>query len=156
MTRVQPIKTCVFALTLLCAGLASADAADGRKVLAHYETRLSERDHVSDKGKRLTTAAAVLRRDREHIYDSNRGKKDEFQDLEDVPDPYFVSQERLQSFELALTRGHIDVATTKAILTATPMVDVTVYSDAGGKVSIDVKFLRGGKTVVEDMDRPGR
>lgn len=150
MSRANLLKTCALSVALLCTGLMPSDAAENRKVLAHYETRLSERDHVSSKGKRLTTAAAVLQRDREHIYDSNRGKKNEYQDLEDVPDAYFVSKERLESFEQALARGHIEAATSKAILTATPMVAVTVYSDADGSVSIDVRYVRGGKTVVEE------
>lgn len=129
----------------------AAEPADNRKILARYEARLSKHDHVSSKGKRLTTAAAVLQRDREHVFLSNQGSgAGGGQDLEDNLDPYFVSRERLGAYEQALARGHIDAATAKAILKGTPLVSVTVYQDATGQVSVDVKFLRGGEAVVEE------
>ena len=142
-------KACACAAALIAVA-ASAEPAAGRKVLARYEARLSERDHVSGKGKRLTTVAAVLQRDREHLLDAGQGKKGGFQDLEDMPDTYFVTKARLAEFEQAVARGHTDDATTRAILTATPVVRVTVYGDAGGGVAVGVDYVRGGKTVVEE------
>lgn len=143
------IRTC--ALIFLGAGTTCAEPPGGsRQVIARYEARLSKRDHVSKEGKRLKTVAAILQRDREHIFFSNQGVDGEYQEVEDNPDPYFASREHLDEFEAALNRGHIDAAATRTILTATPVVAVTIYRDAGGKVALNVKFVRGGQTVVEE------
>ena len=146
-----PKFTLIFAALLLAASALHAEPAGHREVLARYEARLSKGDHVSSKGKRLTTAAAVLQRDREQVFLSHQGSgAGGSQDLEDNNDPYFVSREHLSEFEAALARGHLDAATAKKIVVGTPLVGVTIYRDASGKVAVDVQFLRGGKTVVEE------
>ena len=122
-------------------------ADEAVKVLASYEARISKRDHLDQKGKPLKTPAAILRRDRELGAPERIGDWE----LEDNSCDFFNGAEHRKMMEGLLERGHIDAATVKAILNGTPLIKVTLYGTADGKPSyLDVKFLRGGKPVVEE------
>ena len=136
----------VFALMcgVACASLRAGDAV---KVLATYEARISERDHLDRRGNPLKTPAAILRRDRESGAANGIGSLE----LEDNPCDFFQSAEHRNLMESLLEHGHITPATAKAILTGTPLIKVTLYGTTDGKASyLDVKFLQGGKPVVEE------
>ena len=62
------------------AGLAAAQ--DGATL---YQARLSEQDHVSSRGVKLTTVAAILRQDRANYHKFNK------RDFDDQHDPFFAS-----------------------------------------------------------------
>ena len=142
------LNKCLLAALLAGAAGWPLRADDGPKVLTTFKVRLSERDHVNAKGNRLTTPAAILRRDRERFYAAD--SKDH-PDLEDERDSYFGDVDHRNLLEHALEKGHTTPTTYGAMLTGTPLVEVTVYGTADGNASyVDVKFIRGGKPVVQE------
>ncbi|KAB0538100.1 hypothetical protein HNQ68_001869 [Pseudochrobactrum saccharolyticum] len=104
--------------------LASAISAHGaEKPLESYYARLSAEDHFNSAGKRLTSAAAIIRQDRAnyHVY----GKRDQ----EDEPDYTFSSKENRARFERMAAKGKFYDGTEKAILNGTPLIYVEIYED---------------------------
>ena len=104
--------------------LASAISAYGaEKPLESYYARLSAEDHFNSAGKRLTSAAAIIRQDRAnfHVY----GKRDQ----EDEADYTFSSKENRARFERMAAKGRFYDGTEKAILNGTPLIHVEIYED---------------------------
>ena len=82
-----------FLIFLTCLSRAHAD-----ELREFYTTRLSANDHFSSKGKRLESAAAIIRQDRANYH------KFKLRDLEDGEDVFFASADNRALLENQLER----------------------------------------------------
>ena len=119
--------------SFLVVGTSSALHAQGR-ILNEYTARLSEQDHFSSDGVRLTSPAAIIRQDRANFYKFHRA------DAEDEADRYFDTAEHRERLESMLEHGHTDRRAYKAIVDGTPLIHVIVFREGEG-VYIDVKVI---------------
>ena len=119
--------------TLLLVGTSPMLHAQGR-VLNEYTARLSEQDHFSSDGVRLTSPAAIIRQDRANYFKFHRA------DPEDESDRYFDTAEHRERLEQMLEHGHTDRHAYRAIVDGTPLIHVVVYRE-GDAVYIDVKVI---------------
>ncbi len=123
MFHFKPTFTALTLLFLLpTLSLAQEDSTDDVFRLV-YKARLSEKDHFSSSGKRLTTAIAILRQDRANFHVFN------IKDAEDESDEAFKTKESRAYMEK--TGLYISKATEKAILNGTPVIKVELVGDAG-------------------------
>ena len=126
------LKRWLFASLLLLAASPLLHAQS--RVLNEYTARLSEQDHFSSDGVRLTSPAAIIRQDRANFYKFHRA------DAEDEADRYFDTAEHRERLEQMLAHGHTDRRAYKAIVDGTPLIHVVVYREGDG-VYIDVKVV---------------
>ena len=101
---------------------ANAVAEEPGRFLGTYRARLSERDHHNSKGKRLRSAAGVIRQDRAwvHRYDK--------MDNEDQHDSVFGDYKMRAVLEKML-KGQLSTAAKRRILDGHPLIEVTIYED---------------------------
>ena len=109
--------------------LVSAGAASAGDVI--FEAKLSEKDHFSSSGKRLTTVAAIIRQDRANFY--KYGKRDAG---DTRCETYKTAASRAQ-LEREIERMKISPALRKAILNGTP--EIYLGADDDGTFSIGLK-----------------
>jgi len=114
---------------LLAAGVAAIaftlPAAAQDRLLGSYVARLSDNDHYASTGKKLDTAAQVVRQDRANWHRFGRG------DMEDEDDPWFADAEARARFERLLNKGSaMSQATRRYILGGEPVVRVDVYANS--------------------------
>jgi len=97
-------------------------AEEPGRFLGTDRARLSERDHHNSKGKRLRSAAGVIRQDRAwvHRYDK--------MDYEDQHDPVFGDYKMRGRLERML-KGQLSKAAKSRILDGYPLIEVTIYED---------------------------
>ncbi len=126
------LKSWLFASLLLVGVGPTLHAQD--RVLNEYTARLSEQDHFSSDGVRLTSPAAIIRQDRANFYKFHRA------DPEDEADRYFDTAEHRERLEQMLERGRTDRHAYRAIVDGTPLIHVVVYREGDG-VFIDVKVI---------------
>lgn len=119
--------------SLLFVGASPMLHAQGR-ILNEYTARLSEHDHFSSDGVRLTSPAAIIRQDRANYYKFHRA------DPEDEGDRYFDTAEHRERLEEMLENGHTDHRAYHAIVDGTPLIHVVVFRE-GDRVYIDVKVI---------------
>ena len=106
-------------LTLaVLAALTTAASAQGDRIDS-FEARLSARDHKSSAGKKLTSAAAIIRQDRANYH--TFGKRD----AEDSPDGHFMSESGRAGLEKMLRS--LTAAQRKKIVNGTPLIEVMVF-----------------------------
>lgn len=98
--------------------LCSASAGD---VL--FVAKLSDQDHFSSSGKRLTTVAAIIRQDRANNY--KYGKRDKG----DTRSDHFRSAEARASLERDITKLKISTSLRDKILNGTPLIYVGMDDD---------------------------
>jgi biotin synthase-related radical SAM superfamily protein len=128
---IKPVRVLAVGLALALAWLPSAAAAD--ELIGTYVARISWKDHESSTGRRLDTAAQVVRQDRANVH------KHIQTDEEDDIDAWFTTNAERTSFEVLLNReGAIDEATRRAIMEGEPLVEVEVYRN-----SVKVVLLSG-------------
>ena len=101
------------------AALATVASAQGDQIDT-FEARLSAQDHKSSTGKKLTNAAAIIRRDRANY---NRFNK---RDSEDTDDGLFKEESGRINLE-KLVQGALTAAQRKKIVNGTPLIQVTVF-----------------------------
>ena len=127
------IKCWLFA-ALLFVGASPVLHAQRAEVLNEYTARLSEQDHFSSDGVRLTSPAAIIRQDRANYYKFHRA------DPEDEGDRYFNTAEHRERLEEMLEHGHTDRKAYRAIVDGTPLIHVVVYRE-GESIFIDVRIV---------------
>jgi serine/threonine protein kinase len=93
--------------------------------LAVYRSRLSEQDHLSSRGERLTAIPDILRQDRANFHRFNQ------RDPEDQADPFFADVKNRAYFDAMTFRG----GSREAIINGDPLVEVAVYR---GRVVVTV------------------
>jgi len=115
-------RACAAILLGAAATALSALPAMADTPLGSYVARLSPQDHFNSAGKRLSTAAQVVRQDRANWHRFGYG------DPEDEHDPWFSTNNARARFETMLGRpGAMNAATRSAILHGSPVVEVLVY-----------------------------
>lgn len=128
----------VMALVGWLAGLAAAQ--DGATL---YQARLSEQDHVSSRGVKLTTVAAILRQDRANYHKFNK------RDFDDQHDPFFASAGNRglleKYFKNVAGSSPLSKEDQDIILNRTPLVKVSLMD------GVDTKYLR---VKILDRGRP--
>ncbi len=113
--------------TVIGVGISPAET-----VRESYVAVLSERDHFSSKGDRLTSAAAIIRQDRANYH--KFGKRDPG----DGDDRFFASANNREALERLLNRGTSNPSALRAIVNGTPTVTVNIYRSAGGLDYVNV------------------
>ena len=104
---------------LLFAGVNTAHA----QPIESYVAYLSERDHFNSRGKRLTSAAAIIRQDRANLHRFNRG------DAADEWDSFFGSKANRARLERLINNGTSSRSAIRRIVNGTPTVRVDIYDD---------------------------
>ena len=118
-------------LVLTHSGLTSPAAAD--EFLGSYVARISWKDHEASTGRKLDTAAQVVRQDRANVHRHIQT------DEEDDIDVWFTTNAKRGELQQMLEReGAIDEATRRAIMEGEPLIEVEVYRD-----SVKVVLLSG-------------
>ena len=88
-----------------------------------FEAKLSEKDHFSSAGKRLTTVAAIVRQDRANYY--KYGKRD----AGDTGANFYNSAASRAKLEREISNMKISSSLRKAILNGTPQIYVGADDD---------------------------
>jgi len=124
-------RVLVLGVALTLSGMPATASAD--ELLGTYVARISWKDHEASTGKRLDTAAQVVRQDRANVHRHIQT------DEEDDIDVWFTTNAKRGQFEKMLNRkGAIDQATSRAILDGEPLIEVEVYRN-----SVKVILLSG-------------
>jgi hypothetical protein len=87
---------------------------------------LSEADHFSSKGQRLTSAAAIIRQDRANFHRFG------INDPEDEGDTFFADERNREALEEMLERGRADPGVLSRIVNGTPLIRVDIYRAVNG------------------------
>lgn len=114
----------LLALTLGLASLQLANAGDAGAPIDVYVAKLGVQDHFNSQGKRLKSAAAIIRQDRANYH--KFGKRDAI----DEGDSFFNNKKNRGILESMLNRGFISPSTKKKIVDDTPTIVVYVYLDS--------------------------
>ena len=111
-----------------------------------YMARLSERDHFDLSGEPLTTAAAIIRQDRDnfHVNPNRRDMLDE-----DRHDERLVDGRRRENLEELLAEHGILPEVEEAVLGGTPKIQVSVWRDR-----VDVVLLQDDDRDDRSIDLP--
>ncbi|GLU25430.1 MULTISPECIES: hypothetical protein [Brucella/Ochrobactrum group] len=104
---------------MMLAVTGAAKAAE--KPIDTYYARLSERDHYSSSGQRLTKVAGIIRQDRANVHQFGKV------DAEDEKDKFFSSKENRAKLENMLANVRISPIDQATIINATPVIFVEVY-----------------------------
>ena len=116
--------------------------AAGQDYSAVYQARLSEQDHVSSRGAKLTSVAAILRQDRANYHKFNK------RDFDDQPDPYFTSAGNRglleKYYKNVASSSPLSKEQREIILNRTPLVKVSLVDGVGTKY-LSVKILDKGR-----------
>lgn len=111
----------------------AATPAAAEELVGTYVARISWKDHEASTGRKLDTAAQVVRQDRANVHRHIQT------DEEDDIDGWFTTNAKRGEFQQMLEReGAIDEATRRAIMEGEPLIEVEVYRD-----SVKVVLLSG-------------
>ena len=110
-------STRMAAMVLAATGTATA----AEKPIDTYYARLSERDHYSSSGQRLTKVAGIVRQDRANVHQFGKV------DAEDEKDKFFSSKDNRAKLENMLANVRISPIDQATIINATPLIFVEVY-----------------------------
>lgn len=88
-----------------------------------FEAKLSDQDHFSSGGKRLTTVAAIIRQDRANNYKYDK------RDADDTRSDHFRSAAARDSLERDIAKLKISKSLRDKILNGTPMIFVGMDDD---------------------------
>ena len=113
-------KSILLVLFLLIGGLVPEAQA---QFLDSYYARLSIDDHYNSKGKRLRSAAAIIRQDRANYH------RFHIRDGEDEWDSVFGSKRNRGKMERMLNRGTWTKGIRNKIVNQTPLIHVEIYTD---------------------------
>lgn len=104
--------------------LASAAPAVARQApLDSYCASLSARDHFNSNGRRLTTAAAIIRQDRANYHKFRR------RDPGDQGDSFFSLQANRARLEALIADGESDPGVLRRIVNGEPRICVEIWND---------------------------
>ena len=96
-------------------------AAAQTQPLEVYRARLGTLDHSNSKGRPLKSAAGIIRQDRANYHRFNQ------RDSEDQYDSFFAKRKNRDLLEKMLKKGKLSRAFRKAILSGTPLIEVSIY-----------------------------
>jgi hypothetical protein len=117
--------------------------SQAQQLLERYQALLSERDHFSSSGQRLTTAAAIIRQDRANFHRFG------IRDPEDETDKFFADADNRAALERLLAGGTSEQGTVLQIVNGTPLVRVEVWrGNAGPYVNVTVISRPAGEPAV--------
>jgi len=125
-------RTLYFLLILFTFCLLRANAAE---LVDQYVALLSERDHFNSKGKRLTSAAAIIRQDRANYH------KFGVRDRGDSGDSFFADAENRALLEEMLERGTSTKSAINSVVNGTPVILVQIYRSDSGRPFINVSVM---------------
>ena len=117
------IEQVVAAMFCVTASFATCSAQELRE---SYKALLSERDHFSSEGQRLTSAAAIIRQDRANV------QRFGIKDAEDQDDIFFADINNRAALERLIERGTSNPAAIRRIVNGTVLVRVDVYQGSRG------------------------
>jgi len=117
----RAFKSAAIAALLATGALAPAIAQD--QPLESYYARLSAQDHFNSQGRRLTTAAAIIRQDRANFHKFNR------RDVEDESDRFFRIAANRARLEALIAEGQSTPDVLDRVVNGEPMVRVDIYDD---------------------------
>jgi len=120
-----------FAALLLLHTL-SANAAE---LIDQYVAVLSARDHFNSKGKRLTSAAAIIRQDRANYH------KFGLRDQGDAGDSFFADADNRATLEKMLERGTSTKSAINSVVNGTPVILVQIFRSESGLPFINVSVM---------------
>ena len=113
----------IAAAAAVIATAAIAPAVAQEKPLETYYARLSAQDHFNSQGRRLTTAAAIIRQDRANFHRFNR------RDIEDESDRFFRVAENRARLEALIAEGSSTSDALSRVVNAEPLVRVEIYDN---------------------------
>ena len=125
-TRYRLMSKTLVLVIAVCATIFGAHPSQAQQLLESYQAFLSERDHFSSSGQRLTTAAAVIRQDRANYH--RFGLKDQG----DENDMFFADSANRTALERLLERGRAEPGVISRIVNGTPTVRVEVWRGNSG------------------------
>jgi Rap1a immunity proteins len=135
------LKTFIRSLAIVSAIIAAAapTLAQAQQLIGSYVALLSEADHFSSSGQRLTSAAAVIRQDRANFHRFG------IKDPQDQGDAFFADEANRAVLEQMLERGRADPGVIARIVNGTPLVRVEIFRNASGPF-IKVTLIDGQRT----------
>jgi hypothetical protein len=108
-------------LLIVCAMIMAPHPSRAQQLIERYQAYLSEQDHFSSNGQRLTSAAAIIRQDRANFHRFG------IRDREDEDDSFFGDMENRAALERLLERGRAAPGVISQIVDGTPLVRVEVW-----------------------------
>jgi S1-C subfamily serine protease len=106
-----------------------------QQLIGSYTALLSDADHFSSRGQRLTTAAAVIRQNRANFHRFG------IRSPEDQDDPFFGDERNRAALERMLDRGRAEPGVIDRIVNGPPvLVRVDIFRDTSGPF-IQVRLL---------------
>ena len=117
------MKCAAMVVLMLLMTFGPAPASARELPLDVYRARLGTQDHFNSKGKRLKSAAGIIRQDRANYHKFNK------KDPEDQGDVFFAKRKNRALLEKMLQSGTLDKAARKAILSGVPLVEVSIYQN---------------------------
>jgi hypothetical protein len=100
--------------------------SQAQQPIGSYVALLSEADHFSFAGQRLTSAAAIIRQDRANYHRYG------IRDPEDGDDTFFRDADNRDALEQMLERGRADPDVIARIVNGTTKIRVDIYQSASG------------------------
>jgi hypothetical protein len=111
-----------------------------------YRARLGAQDHSNSKGSPIKSAAGIIRQDRANYHKFNQ------RDSEDQYDLFFATRTNRDLFEKMLKKGRLSKAFRKAIISGTPLIEVSIYE---ARVEVVVLAEASGNQPQETWVRVG-
>jgi hypothetical protein len=108
-------------VVVLCTTIVGSYPGQAQQLLESYVALLSERDHFNSNGRRLTTAAAIIRQNRANFHRfglRNPGDED---------DSFFADEGNRAALERLLEHGRAEPGVISRIVNGTPLVRVEVW-----------------------------
>lgn len=127
------MKTIFVAFAALFSLLPSS--ADAAELIEQYIAVLSAKDHFNSKGKRLTSAAAIIRQDRANYH------KFGLRDQGDAGDSFFADAENRATLEKMLERGTSTRSAINSVVNGTPVILVQIFRSESGLPFINVSVM---------------
>jgi hypothetical protein len=121
MRLIQRLVAAMFCVT---ASFATCSAQELRE---SYKAFLSERDHFNSEGRRLTSAAAIVRQDRANVHRFGiRG-------AEDQDDIFFADANNRAALERLIALGTSNPVAIRKIVNGTVLIRVDIYQGHRGR-----------------------
>ena len=116
----------VLMLVLVICTVSVSRPTQAQQLLEQYQALLSEKDHFSSSGQRLTSAAAVIRQDRANFHRFG------LRDQADENDRFFANIDNRSALEKLIERGRAEPGVISSIVNGTPLVRVEVWRGNAG------------------------